>query len=106
MAARTSHTVRGAGTWLSPRPSVNRFELTRRWVALAATVVVLVGYALAFGEAPTPCREAYLEGGFGAQQISFVEFRELYGDTLCTPATGNAASGLAGSSGSIFEPGM
>jgi hypothetical protein len=52
----------------------------RKWVVLGATLVLLLGWAMAFGETPTPCYEAYLMSGLSEQQMSFEEFSE----TLCS----------------------
>ena len=55
----------------------------------AALMVVLIGLSgagLVFGQDSDPCREAYLESGLSAQQMTFDEFRGSYGQTLC--ATG------------------
>jgi hypothetical protein len=52
----------------------------------AALMVVLIGLSgagLVFGQDSDPCREAYLESGISAQQMSFAEFRGIYGETTC-----------------------
>jgi hypothetical protein len=54
--------------------------------ARAASAVVLIGMlgaGLAFGADGDPCREAYLESGLTAQQMTFEEFHGFYSDTLC-----------------------
>ena len=56
----------------------------RRWMALGAMVALMLVAALAFGEAPTPCQEAYLMSGLSEQQMSFEEFGGLYADTWCS----------------------
>jgi len=57
----------------------------RKWLVLGATVVTMLGWAIAFGETPTPCREAYLMTRPSEHQMSFEEFVEFYADTLCSP---------------------
>jgi hypothetical protein len=57
----------------------------RKSAALGAAVATMLTAALAFGEEPTRCREAYLASGFTQQQMGFEEFRELYSDSICTP---------------------
>jgi hypothetical protein len=52
----------------------------------AASAVVLIGMlgaGLTFGVDGDPCREAYLESGLTAQQMTFDEFHGFYSDTLC-----------------------
>ena len=49
----------------------------------ANTLATMLAGASAFGETPTPCYEAYLASGLTEQQMSFEEFAEFYGDTLC-----------------------
>jgi hypothetical protein len=56
----------------------------RKWIVLGATLAIMLAGAMAFGEAPTPCQEAYLMSGLSEQQMSFEEFGELYSDTLCS----------------------
>ena len=56
---------------------------TRKWVALGATLALMLAFTVASGEDRTPCREAYLASHFTEQQMSFGEFRELYGDDVC-----------------------
>ncbi len=57
----------------------------RKWVVLGATLATMLAGAMAFGETPTPCQETYLMTGPSGHQMSFEEFREFYGDTLCSP---------------------
>ena len=57
---------------------------TRKWVALGVTLALMLAFTVAFGEHSTPCREAYLASHFTEQQMSFREFRELYGDVCAT----------------------
>jgi hypothetical protein len=57
---------------------------TRKWVVLGATLATMLGCAMAFGETPTPCQEAYLMSGLSEQQMIFEEFGEFYADTLCS----------------------
>jgi hypothetical protein len=56
---------------------------SKRWVALGATMTLLLTASLAFGEDPTPCYEAYRTGHLTGQQVSFEEFRERYEDDVC-----------------------
>lgn len=64
----------------------------RTWTTLAATILALMlAAAVAFGESPTLCQQAYLMSGLNPQRTSFEEFAELHGDTFC------AASGDVGS---------
>jgi hypothetical protein len=60
---------------------------TRKQVVLAAMLVTMLGSALAFGEDRDPCYEAYRQSGLTHQQMSFEEFRELYGVTVCAPSS-------------------
>ena len=55
----------------------------RKWVVLGAALATMLAGAMAFGEDPTPCYEAYRTSGLTEQQMSFEEFGEFYGDTLC-----------------------
>jgi len=55
----------------------------RKWIVLGAALATMLAGASAFGETPTPCYEAYLASGLTEQQMSFEEFAEFYGDTLC-----------------------
>ena len=57
-------------------------QQARKWVILGAALAMMAAGAIAFGEKPTPCYEAYVLSGL-SQQMSFQEFGELYGDTLC-----------------------
>jgi hypothetical protein len=57
---------------------------TRRWMVLGATLATMLAGAMALGETPTPCQEAYLMSGLNEQQMSFEEFGEFYADTLCS----------------------
>jgi hypothetical protein len=56
----------------------------RKWVVLGAALAMMFARAMTFGETPTPCYEAYVTSGLTEQQMSFEEFGEFYGDTLCT----------------------
>jgi hypothetical protein len=52
----------------------------------AALMVVLIGLSaagLVFGQENDPCRQAYLETGLTAQQMTFDEFRGFYSDAFC-----------------------
>ena len=55
----------------------------RKWVVLGAALATMLAGAMAFGEDPTPCYEAYRTSGLTEQQMSFEKFGEFYGDTLC-----------------------
>jgi hypothetical protein len=55
----------------------------RKWVVLGAALATMFAGAMAFGKTPTPCYEAYMTSGLTEQQMSFEEFGEFYGDTLC-----------------------
>ena len=55
----------------------------RKWVVLGAALATMLAGAMTFGEDPTPCYEAYRTSGLTEQQMSFEEFGEFYGDTLC-----------------------
>jgi hypothetical protein len=58
----------------------------RKWVALGAILATMLTASLAFGETPTPCYEAYRPSTLSQQQqTTFEEFRDFYGDDLCTP---------------------
>jgi hypothetical protein len=59
---------------------------TGKWVALGAALATASAASLVFGEAPTPCYEAYRTSGLTQQQMSFEEFRDSYSDDVC--ATG------------------
>jgi hypothetical protein len=58
---------------------------TRQWAVVGATLAIALAATLAFGGTPTPCAEVYPESGLTQQQMTFGEFRELYGDTICSP---------------------
>jgi hypothetical protein len=52
----------------------------------AALMVVFVGLTTAgliYGQDSDPCREAYLETGLTAQQMTYHEFQGAYGETVC-----------------------
>lgn len=57
-------------------------EMTRKGVALVAMMTMLAA-GLAFGEDYGPCYGAYRQSGLTAQQMTFDQFRQFYGDTLC-----------------------
>ena len=58
----------------------------RKRMALAATLAMMLAAVVAFGGDTTPCREEYLASGLSQQQVSFAEFRELYGgEDVCAP---------------------
>jgi len=58
----------------------------RKRMALAATLAMMLAAVVAFGGDTTPCREEYLASGLSQQQMSFAEFRELYGgEDVCAP---------------------
>ena len=50
----------------------------RRWVALGATLAVMVVGAVTSGGDLTRCEQACLAGGLTEQQMGFEEFRKLY----------------------------
>jgi hypothetical protein len=59
--------------------------------ARAALVVILIGLSwagLVLGQDSDPCREAYVASGLSAQQVSFAEFRGIYGETTCATDVG------------------
>lgn len=56
----------------------------RKWMVLGATLATMLAGAMAFGETPTRCQEAYVMSGLSEQQMSFEEFSEFYSDTLCS----------------------
>jgi hypothetical protein len=52
----------------------------------AALMVVLIGLSAAgllLGQDGDPCREAYLDSGLSARQMTYDEFRGAYGEPLC-----------------------
>ena len=52
----------------------------------AALMVVFIGLSaagLVLGQDSDPCREAYLETGLTAQQMTYHEFQVAYGDSAC-----------------------
>ena len=51
--------------------------------ALIVALIGLFGVSLVLGQDGDPCREAYVESGLLAQQMSFAEFRAVYGETTC-----------------------
>jgi len=51
--------------------------------ALIVALIGLFGASLVLGQDGDPCREAYVESGLLAQQMSFAEFRAVYGETTC-----------------------
>lgn len=61
-------------------------HMMKERAASAVIIIAMVGAGLALSTDTDPCREAYLESGLSAQQMSFEEFRGFYADTLC--ATG------------------
>jgi hypothetical protein len=52
-------------------------------VAMMVVLIGLSGAGLVFGQDSDPCYEAYLESGLTAQQMTFDEFRGVYGETVC-----------------------
>ena len=60
---------------------------TRKWVALGATLVVMLVGAVTSGGDLSRCEQAYLESGLNEQQMSFEEFSELYSDSLCATSS-------------------
>ena len=69
-----------------------RAEMRHMVKGRAALMVVLICLSVAglvFGQDSDPCREAYLETGLTAQQMTFHEFQLIYGETTC--ATGVAS---------------
>jgi hypothetical protein len=67
----------------------------RKRMALAATLAMMLAAVVAFGGDTTPCREEYLASGLSQQQMSFAEFRELYGgeDVCASEETLGTANG-------------
>lgn len=57
-------------------------------VTLTVVLFGMLVTGLAFGEDKDPCYEAYLESGLTAQQMTFDEFRGMYGETLCATGGG------------------
>ncbi len=55
----------------------------RKWVALGATLAVMVVGAVTSGSDLTRCEQAYLASGVSEQQMSFEEFSQLYSDHVC-----------------------
>jgi hypothetical protein len=55
----------------------------KSWVALGATLTMMLSVSLAFGETPTPCYEAYRTSGLTQQQMTFEAFRAFYSDDVC-----------------------
>jgi hypothetical protein len=55
----------------------------RTWMALGATLAMLLAASTGYGPATTPCYEAYLMSGLTEQQMSFEEFRASYSDSVC-----------------------
>jgi hypothetical protein len=43
----------------------------RKWTVLGATLATMLAASVAFGDAPTACKVAYLTSGPTAQQTSF-----------------------------------
>ena len=58
-------------------------EKMRKWAALVVVLIAMLAANIAFGEDYGPCYGAYLESGLTEQQMTFDQFREFYGDTLC-----------------------
>ena len=55
----------------------------RKWMALGATLAVMVMGAVTSGGDLTRCEQAYLASGLSEQQMSFEEFSELFSDDVC-----------------------
>ena len=66
----------------------------RKWMALGATLAMLLAAAAGYGTSTTPCYEAYLMSGVNEQQMSFGEFREAFSDSVCARSDDGAT--LAG----------
>ncbi len=66
----------------------------RKWMALGATLAMLLAAAMGYGATTTPCYEAYLMSGLTEHQMSFEEFRGAYSDSVCV--TGGHGAALAG----------
>ena len=52
----------------------------------AALVVVFLGLSaagLVLGQDSDPCREAYLDSGLAVQQMTYHEFQDAFGETVC-----------------------
>jgi hypothetical protein len=64
---------------------------TVRKVATLAILAMMLATGFAVGEERGPCYEAYRESGLNQQQMTFHQFRQFYGDTLCA----RDGSGLA-----------
>jgi hypothetical protein len=58
-------------------------ERLRKWAALAVVLMTMLAADVAFGNEYGPCYGAYLESGLTQQQMTFAQFRQFYGDTLC-----------------------
>jgi hypothetical protein len=62
----------------------------------AALMVVLIGLSVAglvYGRDGDRCREAYLETGLTAQQMTYEEFRGAYGETACATEVASLSEG-------------
>ena len=51
--------------------------------ASAVVLVAMLGAGFAFSTDSDPCREAYLESGLTAQQMTFDEFRGFWPHPVC-----------------------
>jgi hypothetical protein len=58
-------------------------HMARVRAALMVVLVCLSAAGLVYGQEGDPCREAYLDSGLSVQQMSFDEFRSVYGETVC-----------------------
>jgi hypothetical protein len=56
---------------------------TRKWMALGATLATMLVAAVALGEDPALCQQAYLASGLTEQQMTLEQFGALYGDAFC-----------------------
>jgi hypothetical protein len=62
----------------------------------AALMVVFIGLSVAglvLGQDGNPCREAYLDSGLSAQQMTYHEFRGAYGETVCATDVASLSKG-------------
>jgi hypothetical protein len=59
--------------------------MVKKRMALVAILAIAYVVGTAFGAGYDPCYGAYLESGLNQQQMTFQQFRQSYGDTLCAP---------------------
>ena len=71
-------------------------------VAMMVVLIGLSGAGLVFGQDSNPCYEAYLESGLTAQQMTFDEFRGVYGETVCATQVARPAEAASpGTNGKV-----